>query len=57
MLPKVPKGSSSSKVEDYRPISITPVLSKVFEKIVGEKLSHFLEDSSLFPPQFLHRRA
>ena len=31
------KNSSSSDVGDYWPISITPVLSKVFEKIVSEK--------------------
>ena len=36
----VPKGSSSSDVGDYRPISVTPVLSKVFKKIVAGKLSH-----------------
>ena len=39
----MPKKSSSWKVGDYRPISITPVLSKVFEKIVSGKLCPFLE--------------
>ena len=29
-----------SEVGDYRPISITPLLSKVFEKIVAGKLSY-----------------
>ena len=39
----VPKGSASSDVGYYRPISTTPVLSKVFEKIVAGKLSIFFE--------------
>ena len=54
----VPKGSASSDVGDYRPISITPVLSKVFEKIVVGKLSYFfLERNSILPPyHFSYRR-
>ena len=36
------KESSSSDVADYRPILITPILSKVFEKIVAGNLSDFL---------------
>ena len=48
---------SSSDVGDYRPISITPLLSKVLEKIMTEKLSHFLEDNCLLSlSQFLRRR-
>ena len=35
----VPNRSASSDVGDYRPIYITSVLSKVFEKIVAENLS------------------
>ena len=31
-------------------LSITPVPSKVFEKIVACKLSNFLESNSLLPP-------
>ena len=53
----VPKGSPSSDVGDYRPLSITPVLSKVFEKIVAGKLSHYLESNSVLPPsQSSYRR-
>ena len=49
--------SSSSDVKDYRSISITPVLSKVFEKIVFGKLSIFLESDNLLPfSRFLYRR-
>ena len=39
------------------PSSITTVLSKVFEKTVAGKFSHFLECSSRLPPsKFSHRR-
>ena len=31
----IPKGPPSSSVANYRPISITPVLSKVFERLVS----------------------
>ena len=31
----IPKGPSSPSVANYRPISITPVLSKVFERLVA----------------------
>ena len=37
----LPTDSSSSDVEDYRPISSIYLLSKVFEKLVVGKLSHF----------------
>ena len=45
----VPKESYSSGVRSYRPISITPVLSKVFEKFMAGKLSNFFEGNSLLP--------
>ena len=44
----VPKRYASSDVGDYRPMSITPVLSKVFEKIVAGKLSHFYSETVCF---------
>ena len=54
---QVAKEFSSSDAGDYRPIFIMPVLSKVFEKIVAEKLFHYLKVSSLLPPlQFLCRK-
>ena len=49
------KKSYFSDVGDYSPISITPVLSKVFENIVTGMLSHFLEGSLLHPSQLLYR--
>ena len=43
----VPNQFSASDNGDYRSISIFPILSKVFEKIVGGKLRYFLESNSL----------
>ena len=48
----VPMESSSSDVGDYISISITSLLSHVFEKIVAGKLSNFLKSISLLPPCF-----
>ena len=45
----IPKGAASPVVSNYRPISITPVLSKVFERLVASRLSTFLERSGMLP--------
>ena len=46
----IPKGTSPSQFpSDYRPISITPVLSKVFEKLIFRKLYSFVEQNNLLP--------
>ena len=37
----IPKGPPSSSVANYRPISITSVLSKVFERLVSVRLGNF----------------
>ena len=54
----IPKGSSCSQyLSDYRPISITPVLSKIYEKLLSKKLSKYVEDSNVLPDtQFGFRR-
>ena len=39
----IPKGPSSFSVANYRPISITPVLSNVFERLVAVRLGRFME--------------
>ena len=36
-------------MSDYRPISITPVLSKFYEKLVASGLSSYLEISGILP--------
>ena len=51
----IPKGPPSSSVANYRPISITLVLSKVFECLVSVRLGRFMERSDLLPKtQFAH---
>ena len=43
------KSSSSSSVANYRPISITPVLSKVFERLMTVCLGHFMPLRGVLP--------
>ena len=54
----IPKGSSPSiNPEEYRPISITPILSKVFERLLAKRLYRFMDDSGSLPRnQFGFRR-
>ena len=53
----IPKGAPSPDRENCRPISITPILSKVYEKLVSHKLSGFCEKYSLLPAaQFAYRK-
>lgn len=43
-------GKPSSSVSSYRPISLLPTLSKLFEKILKNRLEAYLNRSSLLPP-------
>ena len=45
----IPKGPLSALVCNYRPISITPVLSKVFERLIALRFGRFLERSGVLP--------
>ena len=45
----IPKGPPSSSVVNCRPISITSVLSKVFERLVSVRLGRFTECSGVLP--------
>ena len=47
----IPKGSLSALVCNYRPISIIPVLSKVFERLISSRFGPFLERSRVLPCQ------
>ena len=46
----IPNGPPSSSVGNYRPISITSVLCKVFERLVSVCLIQFMESSGVLPP-------
>ena len=53
----IPKGTPSPDRENYRPISITPIMSKVYEKLVSRKLSNFCEKCMFLPAaQFAYRK-
>ena len=53
----IPKSSPSSSVANYPPISITSVLSMVFEHLVSVRLEQFMERSGVLPKaQFAHRK-
>ena len=53
---QIPKDPLSS-VANYRPISITSVLSKVFERLVSVHLGRFMECSGVLPTtQFAYRK-
>ena len=53
----IPKGPPSSSVANYQPISITSVLSKVFECQVSVHLGQFMERSGVLPTtQFAYRK-
>ena len=45
----IPNGPPSYSVANYRPISITSVLSKVFERLVSVSLGRFMERSGVLP--------
>ena len=53
----IPKGPPYSSVANYRPISITSVLSKVFERLVSVRLGRFMERSGVIPTtQFAYQK-
>ena len=54
----IPKTSPPSiHPENYRPISITPCISKVYEKIICDRLMRYVEGKHLLPDgQFAYRK-
>ena len=54
----IPKGPPSSSVANYRPISVTLVMSEVFERLVSVRLLRFMERSGVLPnTQFALKRS
>ena len=51
----IPKGALSPDWENNRPISITHILSKVYEKLVSHTLSSFCDNFFLPAAQFVYR--
>ena len=43
--------TAGSCPSDYRPISIIPILSKIFEHLLAKPLNAFAEDNNIFPNQ------
>ena len=53
----IPKGPLSALVCNYRPISITPVLSKVFKRLIALCFGRLLERSGVLPShQYSYRK-
>ena len=53
----IPKGAPSPDIENYRPISITHFLCKVYEKLISHQLFIFSEKSGFLPAaQFAYRK-
>jgi len=47
----IPKITSPKSPNDYRPISILPTLSKVFEKVIYSRLYSFVTSNCILSPQ------
>ena len=45
----IPKSPQSSSIANYRPISITSVLHKVFVRMVSVRLGRFMDSSDVLP--------
>ena len=53
----IPKGPPSSSAFNYRPIFFTPILDKVFERLVSVRLGRFMECRGMLPTtQFAYRK-
>ena len=51
------KSGSKQDIDNYRPITVLPVCSKIFEKCIHQQLSQFLEERKLLSPtQFGFRK-
>ena len=44
----IPKIVNPSQLKDYRPISILPILSKIYEKLVLQQMTEFIEKQLIY---------
>ena len=44
----IPKIETPVKIKDYPPISVLPLLSKVFERVILNQLCKFIEKKALY---------
>ena len=44
------KGKSRAAAKNYRPVALTSILSKIFEKVIRSHLASFLVENNLFNP-------
>lgn len=49
IISPLPKVKNPESYSDMRPISILPILSKVFEKIIQQQLAHYVSDCGILP--------
>lgn len=57
LVTPISKVKNPTSPQDYRPISIFPLLSKVLERIAGEQIQSYLEEKNLYDPyQSAYRR-
>lgn len=49
MIPK--PGKNNKFPQNYRPISLLPILAKILEKIIHDRLTAFITDNQLIPPE------
>lgn len=57
VFPILKKGKDAAKPSSYRPISLLPNMSKVFEKVMQERILHFVDTNNIIPnTQFGFRR-
>ena len=53
----IPKGPPSSSASNYRQIFLTPIVSKVFERLVSVRLGRFMAGRGVLPTtQFAYRK-
>jgi hypothetical protein len=50
IVPILKPGKPATNVSSYRPITLTNCLSKIFEKILNQRLQAFLEEKNFFDP-------